>query len=76
MRGHHVGRFGHRCFVLQHGASGSAGTVIGVLGSYWEIEYEGQIYPWRPVHPGDEGDMPQLIRTARAYLKGELRRRQ
>jgi hypothetical protein len=50
--------------------------VIGVLASYWEIEYEGQIYPWRPVHPGDEGDMPQLMRAAIAYLKGELQRRQ
>jgi hypothetical protein len=50
--------------------------VIGVPGSYWEIEYEGQIYPWRPVHPGDEGDMPQLMRTASVYLKGELQRRQ
>ena len=72
----HVGRFGNRGFVLRHGAAAAVGMVIGVPGSYWEIEYEGQIYPWRPVHPGDEGDMPQLMRAAVAYLKGELQRRQ
>jgi hypothetical protein len=76
MTARHVGRFGHRGFVLRHGAPGAAGMVIGVAGSYWEIEYEGQVYPWRPVHPGDEGDMPQLMRTAAAYLKVELQRRQ
>jgi hypothetical protein len=51
------------------------GMVIGVPGSYWEIEYEGEIYPWRPVHPGDERDMPHLMRTAVAYLQAELQRR-
>jgi hypothetical protein len=72
----HVGRFGSRGFVLRHGASGAAGMVIGVPGSYWEIEYEGKIYPWRPVHPRDEADLAQLMRTAIAYLRGELQRSQ
>jgi hypothetical protein len=72
----HVGRFGHRGFVLRVGPPGVPGSVIGVPATYWEIEYEGRIYPWRPVHPGDEADLPQLMRTAVAYLRGELQRSQ
>jgi hypothetical protein len=50
--------------------------LMGVPGSSWEIEYDGQVYPWRPVHAGDEGDMPQLMRAAIAYLRAELQRQQ
>ena len=75
MTARHVGRFGHRGFILRHGASSAAGMVIGVPGGYWEIEYESEIYPWRPVRPVDERDMPQLMRTAVAYLQAELQRR-
>jgi hypothetical protein len=45
----HVGRFGSRGFTLRLATSGAAGMLIGVPGSYWEIDYEGQIYPWRPL---------------------------
>jgi hypothetical protein len=76
MSGRHVGRLGHRGFVLRHGDPGIAGSVIGVPATYWEIQFEGRIFPWRPVHPGDEADLPQLIRAAIAYLKGELHRSQ
>ena len=72
----HVGRFGSHGFTLRLGSQGSAGPVIGSPPSYWEIEYDGRIFPWRPVHPGDKADLPQLIRTAIAYLKGELNRSQ
>lgn len=41
---------------------------------YWEIAYEGRVYPWRPVHPEDETDVPKLVRTAMAYLRGEVQR--
>jgi hypothetical protein len=41
---------------------------------YWEIEYQGRSYPWRPVHPEDELDLPRLIRGAMAYLQGDLLR--
>lgn len=41
---------------------------------YWEIEYQGRFYPWRPVHPEDELDLPRLIRGAMAYLQGDLGR--
>ncbi|HXS24991.1 MAG TPA: hypothetical protein VN719_12215 [Gemmatimonadales bacterium] len=76
MSGHHVGRLGHRGFVLRYGAASAAGSAIDFPATYWEIEFEGRIFPWRPVHPGDEADLPQLIRTAIAYLKGELHRSQ
>jgi CheY-like chemotaxis protein len=72
----HVGRFGHRGFILRLGSADAPGSVIGVAGSYWEIQYEGRVYPWRPVHHGDESDLPQLMRSATAYLKGELQRSQ
>ena len=37
-------------------------------------EYEGQAYPWRPVHPEDEQDVAKLVRTAMTYLQRDLRR--
>jgi hypothetical protein len=45
-----------------------------VFERYWEIEYQGRSYPWRPVHPEDELDLPRLIRGAMAYLQGDLQR--
>jgi hypothetical protein len=72
----HVGRFGHRGFILRLSPGNAPGSVIGVPASYWEIDYEGRTYPWRPVHPEDEADLPQLMRSAIAYLKGELQRSQ
>jgi len=41
---------------------------------YWEIDYQGRSYPWRPVHAEDELDLPRLMRGAMAYLQGDLRR--
>jgi len=70
----HVGRFGHHGFILRLGSADVPGSVIGVAASYWEIQYEGRIYPWRPIHHGDESDLPQLMRSATAYLRGELQR--
>jgi hypothetical protein len=70
----HVGRFGPRGFILQLGAPGTPGSLIGVPATFWQIEYEGRIYPWRPVHPADRADLKQLMRAAIAYLKGELQR--
>jgi hypothetical protein len=52
------------------GDQSAAFSDIGVPASYWEIEYEGRIYPWRPVHPSDESDLPQLTRSAIPYLRG------
>jgi len=72
----HVGRFGHHGFILRLGAVDAPGSVIGIAASYWEIQYEGRVYPWRPVHSGDQSDLPQLIRSATAYLRGELQRSQ
>jgi hypothetical protein len=72
----HVGRFGHHGFILRLGPSDEPGSVIGIAASYWEIQYEGRVYPWRPVHPGDESDLPQLMRSAIAYLRGEIQRSQ
>ena len=72
----HVGRFGHRGFILRLGTADAPGSVIGIAASYWEIQYEGRVYPWRPVHSGDQSDLPQLIRSATAYLRGELQRSQ
>ena len=72
----HVGRFGHRGFILRLGSADAPGSVIGVAASYWEIQYEGRLYPWRPIHPGDETDVAQLMGSATAYLRGELQRSQ
>jgi hypothetical protein len=35
---------------------------------------DGRIYAWRPMHPNDESDLPQLMRSAIAYLRGEIHR--
>jgi hypothetical protein len=70
----HVGRFGPRGFILRLGAPSTPGSLIGVPATFWQIEYEGRIYPWRPVHPADRADLKQLMRAAIAYLKGELER--
>lgn len=72
----HVGRFSHHGFILRLGAVDAPGSVIGIAASYWEIQYEGRVYPWRPVHPGDQSDLSQLMRSATAYLRGELQRSQ
>lgn len=70
----HIGRLGHRGFILRLSTGNGPGSIIGLPASYWEIEYEGRMYPWRPVHPADESDLPQLMRSAAAYLKGEVQR--
>jgi len=70
----HIGRLGHRGFILRLSTGDGPGSIIGVAASDWEIEYEGRIYPWRPLHPTDESDLPQLMRSATAYLKGEVHR--
>ena len=72
----HIGRFGHRGFILRLAELRAPGSFIRVPGTYWEIDYEGRTYPWRPVHPEDEAGLPQLMRSAIAYLKGELQRSQ
>ena len=55
-------------------ASAAAASHPEVSEQYWEIEYQGRFYPWRPVHAEDELDLPRLIRGAMAYLQGDLRR--
>ena len=72
MMARYVGRFGSRGFTLQLGPAGAAGSVIGVPATYWEIEYEGRTYPWRPRHANDESDLSQLMRSAIAHLRGQL----
>jgi len=72
MMARYVGRFGSRGFTLQLGPAGAAGSVIGVPATYWEIEYEGRTYPWRPRHASDESDLAQLMRSAIAHLRGQL----
>jgi hypothetical protein len=72
MMARYVGRFGYRGFTLRLGPAGAAGSVIGVPATYWEIEYEGRTYPWRPRHANDESDLPQLMRSAIAYLNRQL----
>jgi hypothetical protein len=67
----HIGRFGHRGFILRLAEPGAPDSFIGVPRTYWEIEYEGRTYPWRPVRPQDEIDLPQLMRAAIAYLNGD-----
>jgi hypothetical protein len=68
----YVGRFGSRAFTLQLARAGVAGSVIGLPATYWEIEYQGRTYPWRPRHRNDESDLSQLMRSAIAYLRGQL----
>jgi hypothetical protein len=76
MIGRHVGRLGNHGFLLRLGPPDPAqGSGTAAASRYWEIEYEGRVYPWRPVHPDDEADVPRLMRTAMAYLRGELQRR-
>jgi len=72
----HVGRFGPRGFTLRVGPAAAVGSVIEVPATYWEIEDEGRIYPWRPIHSNDESDLSQLMRSAIAYLRGEIQRNQ
>ena len=66
----HVGRLGNHAFILRFGAPRDTNG----RERYWEIEYEGRIYPWRPVRPEDEADVPGLMRTAMTYLRGDLQR--
>jgi hypothetical protein len=46
---------------------------------YWEIEYDGRLFPWRPVHTEDESDVPSLIRgamtTSEARSNGKVERK-
>ncbi len=74
MIGRHIGRLGHHGFLLRLETPGAQMTEQDVPKGYWEVEYEGRIYPWRPVHAEDEGDLPRLMRTAMAYLRQELHR--
>ena len=73
MIGRHVGRLGRHPFVLRLCPLETT-EAEAALERYWEIEYQGQSYPWRPVRPEDELDLPRLIRGAMAYLQGDLRR--
>jgi hypothetical protein len=72
--GRHVGRLGRHPFVLRFGPPDASGAEPVMFERYWEIEYQGRSYPWRPVHPEDELDLPRLIRGAMAYLQGDLLR--
>jgi hypothetical protein len=72
--GRHVGRLGRHPFVLRMEPANGSGTEPVTLERYWEIEYQGRSYPWRPVHAEDELDLPRLIRGAMAYLQGDLQR--
>src|SRR5262249_21294779 len=75
MMGRHVGRLGGHPFVLHLGPSAARdGNASPVVRRYWEIEYEGQAYPWRPVHPEDEQDVAKLVRAAMTYLQRDLQR--
>ena len=74
MIGRHVGRLGRHPFVLRLGPPDTSGAESVPLERYWEIEYQGRAYPWRPVHPEDELDLPRLMRGAMAYLEGDLHR--
>jgi CheY-like chemotaxis protein len=75
MIGRHVGRLGGHPFVLRLGPSAArSGNASPIVRRYWEIEYEGQAYPWRPVHPEDEQDVAKLVRAAMTYLQRDLQR--
>jgi len=75
MIGRHVGRLGGHPFVLRLGPSAARdGNASVVARRYWEIEYEGQAYPWRPVRPEDEQDVAKLVRAAMTYLQRDLQR--
>jgi len=41
---------------------------------YGEIEYDGRLFPWQPVHTEDESHVPSLMRGAMTYLQGEVQR--
>jgi hypothetical protein len=69
--GRHVGRLGRQPFVLRLGPPDASGVEPVTLERYWEIEYQGRAYPWRPVRAEDELDLPRLMRGAMAYL-GDL----
>ena len=74
MVGRHVGRLAGHPFVLRLSPSAVQDGHPSSALRYWEIEYEGQAYPWRPVHPEDEQDVAKLVRTAMTYLQRDLRR--
>jgi len=72
--GRHVGRLGRHPFVLRLGSPDESRIEAVALERYWEIEYQGRSYPWRPVHAEDELDLPRLMRGAMTYLQGDLQR--
>jgi CheY-like chemotaxis protein len=72
--GRHVGRLSGHPFVLHLGPAARDANTSPVVRRYWEIEYEGQAYPWRPVHPEDEQDVAKLVRAAMTYLQRDLQR--
>jgi len=72
--GRHVGRVGRNPFVLRLGPPDESGTDPETFEQYWEIDYQGRSYTWRPVHAEDELDLPRLMRGAMAYLQGDLQR--
>jgi CheY-like chemotaxis protein len=75
MIGRHVGRLSGHPFVLRLSSSAARdGNTSPVVRRYWEIEYEGHAYPWRPVHPDDEQDVGKLVRAAMTYLQRDLQR--
>lgn len=70
----HTGRLGNRGFILRLGQPGPTTSMPEGGKRYWEIEYDGRLFPWRPVHAEDESDVPSLIRGAMTYLRGEVQR--
>jgi len=74
MVGRHVGRLAGHPFVLRLSPSAVQDGHPSSGRRYWEIEYEGQAFPWRPVHPEDEQHVAKLVRTAMTYLQRDLRR--
>ena len=49
MIGRHIGRLGHHGFILRLESLGVSMTEEDAPKGYWEVQYEGRVYPWRPV---------------------------